>query len=141
MKEEEVRVSDVTTMAAEIAAAFVGHNSVKADEVPNVIKAVHGSLEQIVQGKTDAPATIKPAVHIRRSVKPDHIVCLEDGRKYKSLKRHLRTQHDMTPGEYRAKWNLKSDYPMVAPRYAEMRSKLAKSIGLGRGRKRKSPKA
>ena len=136
--DEDVQVGDVTTMAAEIAAAFVSHNAVKADEVPEVIKAVHGSLEQIAQGKTEAATTAKPAVPIGRSVKPDYIVCLEDGQKYKSIKRHLRTAHGMTPDDYRARWNLSSDYPMVCPRYAEERAALARSIGLGKTHKRKS---
>jgi predicted transcriptional regulator len=126
-------------MAAEIAAAFVRRNNVKADELPKLIEAVYRSLEEIAEGKTEE--TTKPAVSIRRSVKPDHIVCLEDGQEYKTLKRHLRAQHGMTPDAYRAKWNLKSDYPMVAPQYAAQRAALAKSIGLGKANRRKSTKA
>ena len=136
--DEEAQVSDVTTMASEIVAAFVSQNTVKADEVPEVIKAVHGCLQEIVQGKTRAAMTVNPAVPIRGSVKPDYIVCLEDGRKFKSIKRHLRTAHGMTPDDYRARWNLSSDYPMVCPRYAAERAALARSIGLGKGRKQKS---
>lgn len=138
MNNEDVRFSDVTSMAAAIAAAFVSHNTVKADEVTTVIKTVYGSLEQIAEGRTEAPTATKPAVSIRRSVKPDHIVCLEDGRRFKSLKRHLRVEHRLTPDEYRTRWNLGSDYPMVAPQYGAERSALAKSIGLGTGRTRKS---
>lgn len=139
--EQNTRVSDVTAMAAQIAAAFVGHNTINADDVPRLIKALHGSLELIVQDKTEAPKAAEPAIAIRRSVKPDHIVCLEDGQKFQMLKRHLRTVHGMTPDEYRARWNLSSDYPMVAPQYASERSKLAIAIGLGRARTSKSTKA
>ena len=92
MNEENVQVRDVTSMAAEIAAAFVSHNKVKADELPMLIEAVYRSLEEIAEGKTKGKTKAKPAVSIRRSVKPDHIVCLEDGQEYKMLKRHLRTQ-------------------------------------------------
>jgi len=136
--DEDVEVSDVITMAAKIAAAFVSNNTVKANEVPEVIKAAYESLEQIAQGKTAAVATVKPAVPIRRSVRPDYIVCLEDGQKFKSIKRHLRIAHGMTPDDYRARWSLGSSYPMVCSRYAEERAALARSIGLGKTHKRKS---
>ncbi len=141
MNEENVQVRDVTSMAAEIAAAFVSHNKVKADELPMLIEAVYRSLEEIAVGKAKGKTKAKPAVSIRRSVKPDHIVCLEDGQEYQMLKRHLQTRHGMTPDEYRAKWNLKSDYPMVALQYAAKRAALAKSAGLGKALRRKSTKA
>lgn len=120
------------TLAADIVSAHVSNNSVSAAELPALITAVYGSLAGLGQ----APALIEekrePAVSIRASVKPDHIVCLEDGKKLKMLKRHLATHYNLTPEQYRARWNLPSDYPMVAPAYAEKRRVLAKSIGLGR---------
>ncbi len=133
--------SDVTTMVVDIIAAFVGHNSVPAAELPSLITSVHKALTEIASGedtKTDEPK--QPAVSVKASVKPDFIVCLEDGRKFKSLKRHLRTKYDLSPEEYRAKWNLPKDYPMVAPAYAAARSNLAKQMGLGQaGRKPAAP--
>jgi len=138
MNEDEVQVREVATMAAQMASAFVRHNPVQAGELPKVIEAVYRSLQGIAEGRTEAPTKAQPAVAIRRSVKPDYIVCLEDGQRYKSLKRRLRTHHGMTPEDYRAKGHLESDYPMVAPRYAAERSKLAKSIGLGKARPRKT---
>jgi predicted transcriptional regulator len=129
--------SDVKTMVVNIIAAFVGHNSMPAAELPSLITSVHKALTAIASGedtKTEEPK--QPAVSVKASVKPDFIVCLEDGRKFKSLKRHLRTKYDLSPEEYRAKWNLPKDYPMVAPAYAAARSNLAKQMGLGQaGRK------
>ena len=141
MNDKSVQVGGVAGMTAEITAAFVSHNKVKGDELPKLIEAVYRTLEEIADGKANEKIKPKPAVSIRRSVRPDHIVCLEDGREYKVLKRHLRTQHGMTPDEYRAKWNLKSDYPLVAPRYAAKRARLARSIGLGKAKARTSGKA
>ncbi len=126
--------SDVTTMVVDIIAAFVGHNSVPAAELPSLITSVHKALTAIASGedtRTEEPK--QPAVSVKASVKPDFIVCLEDGRKFKSLKRHLRTKYGMSPEDYRAKWNLPKDYPMVAPTYAAARSNLAKQMGLGQG--------
>jgi len=140
MNEEDVQVRDVTSMAAEIAAAFVSHNKVKGEDLPKLIEAVYRSLEEMTEGKAKKSTKAKPAVAIRRSIKPDHIVCLEDGQEYKTLKRHLQTQHGMTPDEYRARWRLKSDYPLVAPRYSARRAALAKSMGLGKALRRKSTK-
>lgn len=120
-------------LTAEIVAAFVSHNTVRQDELSLLIGEVHAALRQgatAVPAKEEAPQ--EPAVSIRSSVKQDHIVCLEDGKTFKSLKRHLRTDHNLSPEEYRAKWGLKPDYPMVAPSYAQARSELAKSMGLGR---------
>jgi predicted transcriptional regulator len=125
--------SNLAELVANIVAAYVTHNRVATGELPGVISQVHSALQQTAQGaqKPEEPSR-EPAVPIRRSVQPDHIVCLEDGKKFKSLKRHLRTDHNMTPQEYRAKWGLKPDYPMVAPNYAQARSDMAKKMGLGR---------
>lgn len=127
--------SHIIELTAEVVAAFVSHNNVRRDELPQLIAEVQTALIRSAQAATpvEEPAR-EPAVAIRNSVKPDHIVCLEDGKKFKSLKRHLRTDHDMSPEEYRAKWGLKADYPMVAPSYAKARSDLAKAMGLGQKR-------
>jgi predicted transcriptional regulator len=131
-KAPEISRSELLHMASDIAAAYVSNNSVPADQLPEVIRAVHASLAAVHQG-TDTPQTeMKPAVPVRRSVTPDYIICLEDGKKLKMLKRHLRSAYDMSPDQYRAKWGLPSDYPMVAPNYAAQRSQFAKKIGLGR---------
>ncbi len=133
------------TLTSDIVAAHVSNNSVSVDDVPTLITKVYGALAGL--GQAAAPVVEeapKPAVSIRASVKPDHIVCLEDGVKLKMLKRHLMTHYNMTPDQYRARWNLPADYPMVAPDYAEKRRELAKKIGLGRkpGQKRgRKPKA
>ena len=128
--------SEVIEMTADIVSAYVGNNSVAATDLPSLIQSVHRALAGISTG-TEAPeATPKePAVPVRRSITPDHLVCLEDGRKFKSLKRHLASL-GMTPDQYRAKWSLPADYPMVASNYAATRSALAKKIGLGQNRKR-----
>jgi len=121
------------TLVADITAAFCARNQVAAADVPAVIKAVFGALDAL--GKTPPPL-LEPAVAIGDSVRPDYIVCLEDGKKLKMLRRHLRSAYDMTPDQYRAKWRLRSDYPMVAPNYSMMRSRLAVGWGLGRVRRR-----
>ncbi len=125
--------SEILRMAVQIVAAYVGKNSVAANEIPEVINTVYGSLHSLdrdgAQFGTEPP---KPAINIRHSITPDYIVCLEDGKKLKMLKRHLRAVYDMTPEEYRVKWGLPADYPMVAPNYAAKRSEFAKKIGLGR---------
>lgn len=132
---------NLMTLTADIVAAHVGNNNVSVSDVPTLIEKVYASLAGIGQGPAEAPAEEqKPAVSIRSSVKPDYIVCLEDGAKLTMLKRYLRTRFDMTPEQYRAKWGLPKDYPMVAPNYAEKRRSLAHSIGLGR-KKGESPKA
>ncbi|MHA1523560.1 MAG: MucR family transcriptional regulator [Alphaproteobacteria bacterium] len=125
-------------LTADVVAAYVSNNTVVAGEVPNMIREVFGAFEGVASGPDEAPVEPpKPAVSIRRSVTPEYIICLEDGKKFKSLKRHLRTHYDMTPEEYREKWGLAHDYPMVAPSYAHARSELAKKMGLGqKGRKR-----
>jgi predicted transcriptional regulator len=126
--------SEVIEMTADIVSAYVGNNSVTAAELPNLIQSVHRALAGISTGGEVVEAAPKePAVPIRRSITPDYLVCLEDGRKFKSLKRHLRTKYNMSPEEYRSKWGLPKDYPMVAPNYAKARSDLAKQMGLGQG--------
>ncbi len=130
---------DVLRMAVDIVAAYVSNNTVTAAQVPEVISTVYGSLTSLDSGAGAAPEPAKPAVSVRRSVTPDYIVCLEDGKKLKMLKRHLRAAYDMSPEEYRAKWGLPADYPMVAPNYAAQRSAFAKKIGLGR-KKGQKPK-
>lgn len=123
----------VLSMAANIVSAYVSHNALPAGQIPELIQTVFKSLTDVNAPASDAPQeTPKPPVPIRRSVNPDYIVCLEDGKKLKMLKRHLRTTYNLSPEEYRAKWGLPSDYPMVAPNYAKQRSEFAKRIGLGR---------
>jgi len=140
---ESDKAETLITLTSDIVAAHVSNNNVSVDEVPTLIRNVYGALA----GVDSAPAVeekLEPAVSVRASVKADHIVCLEDGKKMKMLKRHLMTDHGLTPAEYRARWGLAADYPMVAPDYAETRRRLAKEIGLGRkpgqkrGRQKKS---
>jgi predicted transcriptional regulator len=124
-------------LAAEIVSAYVSNNSVPASELPALIQDVHGALTKLggsIQEEPQEPQ--KPAVSVKKSIAPDYIICLEDGKKFKSLKRHLRTQYNMSPEQYREKWGLPADYPMVAPNYAEARSRLAKQMGLGQQRRR-----
>ena len=119
------------TLTADIVAAHVSNNSVAVSDIPVLIQNVHGALIGL-GGPAPAPEVkLEPAVSIRSSIKPDYIVCLDDGKKLKMLKRHLMTHYGMTPDDYRAKWGLAADYPMVAPNYAEQRRALAKKIGLG----------
>lgn len=121
-------------LTADITAAYVGNNNIAISSVPSLIHDVHGALARLGTTEDIAPSEpLKPAVSIRASVKPDHLVCLEDGAKMKMLKGYLRRKFDLTPDEYRAKWGLPKDYPMVAPDYAARRSQLAKEIGLGKG--------
>jgi predicted transcriptional regulator len=132
------------TLTSDIVAAHVSNNSVAVGELATVITSVYGALAGLGQAVVVEEAAPEPAVSIRASIKPDYIVCLEDGKKLKMLKRHLMTHYNMTPDQYRARWNLAADYPMVAPNYAEKRRELAKKIGLGRkpGVKRgRKPKA
>ena len=116
-------------LVSKIVSAYVSNSSLPLEELPDLIKTVHEALERPDQAASSPP---EPAVPIKKSVKPDYVICLEDGRKLKMLKRHLRTSYGMSPDEYRRKWGLSSDYPMVAPKYAAKRSELAKKIGLGR---------
>ncbi len=132
--------AEIIEMTAEIVAAYVEKNQIPVSELPGLIHSVHKALMSVSGGsETVEVAPKEPAVPIRRSITPDHIVCLEDGRKFKSLKRHLRTKYNLSPEDYRAKWNLAKDYPMVAPNYAKARSDLAKQMGLGQGG-RQAPK-
>jgi predicted transcriptional regulator len=120
------------TLTSDIVAAHVSNNGVSVEDVPALITNVYGALAALGNAAPVVEKTPEPAVSIRSSVKPDHIVCLEDGKKLKMLKRHLMTHYNLTPDQYRARWNLPADYPMVAPNYAEKRRELAKKIGLGR---------
>jgi len=125
-------------LTANIVSAYVSNNSVPSADIPNLIGQVHSALKRVVVGQVAASAEpLKPAVPIKRSVTPEHIVCLEDGLKFKSLKRHLRTRYNLTPDQYREKWGLPPDYSMVAPNYAAARSQLAKQMGLGQQRRRR----
>jgi predicted transcriptional regulator len=129
----------VVELTAEIVAAYVSNNPVAQSDLPKLIGEVYRSLSgasHVVEQKPEEPE-LKPAVSPRKSVTPDHIICLEDGKRFKSLKRHLRTHYDLSPEQYREKWNLPRDYPMVAPNYAQARSSLAKKIGLGQRRGRR----
>ena len=125
-------------LTANIVSAYVSNNSLSSAEIPALISQVYLALMRVSTGAAVArPAELlKPAVSIKRSITPAYLVCLEDGKKFKSLKRHLGTQYQMTPDQYRAKWNLPADYPMVAPNYAAVRSQLAKHMGLGQQRRR-----
>ena len=126
--------TEVIEMTADIVSAYVGNNTISAAELPALIQSVHRALAGVSGGAEPVEAAPRdPAVPVRRSITPDFIICLEDGRKFKSLKRHLRTKYNMSPEEYRAKWGLPKDYPMVAPNYAKARSDLAKQMGLGQG--------
>jgi predicted transcriptional regulator len=126
--------SEIIEMTADIVAAYVGANSVAAADLPSLIQSVHRALTGVAAGTDVAEATPRePAVPVKKSITPEYLVCLEDGRKFKSLKRHLRTKYNMSPEDYRAKWGLPKDYPMVAPSYAKARSELAKQMGLGQG--------
>lgn len=128
---------DILGLSAGIVAAYVAQNTVARSAVPDLIRSVHGALAALGAAEDERPAErTKPAVPVSRSVQRDYIVCLEDGKKLKMLKRYLRTHYDMSPEEYRRKWSLPGDYPMVAPAYAERRSDFAKSIGLGKGKMR-----
>ena len=126
-------------LTADIVSAYVSNNSVSAGDIPGLINQVHSALMRVSGSPAEAPSEpLKPAVPLKKSITPEYIVCLEDGKKFKSLKRHLRTQYNMTPEQYREKWGLSSDYPMVAPNYAAARSQLAKQMGLGQQRRRRA---
>jgi len=125
-------------LAADIVSAYVSNNSVPAADLPSLISEVYNALLRVGGNSAAAPAEPpKPAVAVKRSVTNDYIICLEDGKKFKSLKRHLRTQYGLSPEDYREKWGLPPDYPMVAPNYAKARSNLAKQMGLGQQRRRR----
>jgi predicted transcriptional regulator len=123
-------------LTANIVSAYVSNNTVPSGEISSLISQVYAALMRVSGGQAvTAAEPLKPAVSVKRSITPEYLVCLEDGKKFKSLKRHLRTQYDMTPEQYREKWGLPSDYPMVAPNYAAARSQLAKQMGLGQQRR------
>ena len=125
-------------LTANIVSAYVSNNPVPAADIPTLINQIHSALMQVSAGRADVAAEpLRPAVSIKKSMTPDHLVCLEDGKKFKSLRRHLRSQYNMTPEQYREKWGLPPDYPMVAPNYAAARSHLAKQMGLGQQRRRR----
>jgi predicted transcriptional regulator len=126
-------------LTAEIVSAYVSNNTVPAADIPALISQVHAALSRVSNKAGDgAGESLKPAVSLKKSITPEFIVCLEDGKKFKSLKRHLRTQYNMTPEQYREKWGLSADYPMVAPNYAAARSQLAKQMGLGQQRRKRA---
>lgn len=125
-------------LTASIVSAYVSNNTTSAAEIPGLISQIHAALQRVANGGTDIglePA--RPAVPVKKSMTPDYLVCLEDGKRFKSLKRHLKTKYNMSPEQYREKWGLPSDYPIVAPNYAVARSQLAKKMGLGQQRRRK----
>ena len=132
MERDARPTASLIELVSQIVSAYVAHNPVPVAELPRLIERVHATLSEIDGAPAAEPKSeLKPAVPVRKSVTDDHIVCLEDGKKFKSLKRHLRTRYDMSPEEYREKWNLAPDYPMVAPNYARQRSDLARKMGLG----------
>jgi predicted transcriptional regulator len=136
---ENINRDELIELAADIVSAYVSNNVVAVPDLSRVIIDVHAALRSIATGEAEAKAEPqKPAVPPKRSITPDYIICLEDGKKFKSLKRHLRTHYDLSPEEYREKWGLAMDYPMVAPNYAAARSALAKQMGLGQQRRRKA---
>ncbi|SMF74403.1 transcriptional regulator, MucR family [Tistlia consotensis] len=128
---EEAKTNELLSLTTNIVAAHVSNNSIAAADLPGLIRDVYTSLATVGGAPAKDAERPTPAVPVKKSVMPDYIVCLEDGKKLKMLKRHLKTAYDMTPEEYREKWGLPADYPMVAPNYAKQRSKLAKQIGLG----------
>ena len=135
-------LADPVALTADIVSAYVSNNSVPAGDLPGLISQVHLALARVGNGAAEASAEApKPAIAIKKSVTPDYIICLEDGKKFKSLKRHLRTQYNLTPEQYREKWGLAPDYPMVAPNYAKARSDLAKEMGLGQQRRKRRARA
>jgi predicted transcriptional regulator len=131
--------SNYIELTADIVSAYVSNNSVPASDISVLISQVHSALLRVSNGQGEVVSeTLKPAVAVKKSITPEYLICLEDGKKFKSLKRHLRTRYNMTPEHYREKWGLPPDYPMVAPKYAEARSQLAKQMGLGQQRRRRS---
>lgn len=131
---ENVASKELLRLTVNVAVAYLGNNEISAEQVPELMATIHNSLRKLEGDETEPEnAPLKPAVPVRRSVMNEYIVCLEDGKQLKMLKRHLRTTYNMTPEEYRAKWNLPANYPMVAPAYAAQRSEFAKKIGLGKG--------
>lgn len=139
--DESISSGEALQLASEIVSAYVSNNAISSDELPDMIREVHQILTDLASNTPSNANTQEPAVAIKKSITPDHLICLEDGKKLKMLKRYLRSRYDMTPEEYRAKWGLPADYPMVAPNYAEQRSKLAKKIGLGQATPQKQTRS
>ena len=135
---EALHRENFVELAAEIVSAYVSNNVIEATDIPALIKDVHSAIVKVTDGVFKPILEPKPAVAPRRSVTSDYIICLEDGKRFKSLKRHLRSHYNLSPKQYREKWGLAADYPMVAPNYAEARSALAKRMGLGQQRRRKA---
>lgn len=134
---EILEQDNLIELTADIVSAYISNNTISAGDLPALIDEVHAALHKTATGPGEPePEPLKPAVSVKKSVTPDYIICLEDGKKFKSLKRHLRTHYDLSPEEYRDKWSLPADYPMVAPNYAKARSQLAKKMGLGQKRGR-----
>lgn len=134
----ETSAKSFVDLTASIVSAYVSNNTTTAAEIPALISQIHAALLRVSTGGSEtALEPVKPAISVKKSMTPDYLVCLEDGKRFKSLKRHLRTQYNMTPEQYREKWGLPSDYPMVAPNYAVARSNLAKKMGLGQQRRRR----
>ena len=131
MVDEQFSKSDLLWKMTDVVSAFVSNNPISTTDLPELMTSVHSKLSELVDGEVDVPRS-EPAVLINKSVTRNHIICPEDGKKLKMLKRYLRTRYDLTPEEYRARWGLPADYPMVAPEYADRRSKFAKEIGLGK---------
>ncbi len=127
---EKMEQGNLIELTADIVSAYVGNNSIQSSDLPALISEVHTAMHQTLGGPAEPEP--EPVVSIKKSVTPDYLICLHDGKKFKSLKRHVRTSHDLTPEEYREKWGLRADYLMVAPNYAKARSMLAKKLGLGR---------
>ncbi|KAB2851608.1 MAG: MucR family transcriptional regulator [Hyphomicrobiaceae bacterium] len=135
--DDDIRKDELVELTAEIVSAYVSNNTVVAGDLPSLISEVHGALRRAaVRNHEPEKEELKPAIAVKKSVTDDYIICLEDGKKFKSLKRHLRTHYNITPEQYREKWGLPADYPMVAPNYAAARSQLAKKMGLGQRRGR-----
>ena len=129
--------TELVELSADIVSAYVGHNALSVADLPKLIADVHNALKNLRSNSGPViPTELKPAVPVKKSIAPDYLICLEDGKKFKSLKRHLRTHYNLSPEEYREKWGLPHDYPMVAPNYARARSDLAKKMGLGTRREK-----
>lgn len=137
---ETLSTSDTLHLATDIVAAFLSNNTLSADKVPGLLQEIHDAVRALASGGTASAGNQQPAVPIKKSVTNDYVICLEDGKKLKMLKRYLRTQYGMSPEDYRRKWGLPADYPMVAPNYAKRRSEFAKEIGLGRAGGKAAPK-
>ncbi|QIE57863.1 MucR family transcriptional regulator [Pikeienuella piscinae] len=136
MTDDQLDRSELLALTSEIVSSHVSNNAVNQSDLTTMIESVFGTLAGLAHPQEEPVVELKPAVPVKKSITDDHIVCLEDGKKLKMLKRHLKTAYDMTPEDYRAKWSLPADYPMVAPAYTRKRQELAKKIGLGRKKKR-----